>query len=187
MKNLSLGLSLLTVLSFAASAAPEKKESETPVAILSQSGIKRLQENIKTLDQNIKDATNNIQVCDKNLKVLQGEMDQLIGLEKEHHDLKKKLDDYLDTAQKFYQKNAQEGQKLSKAIKEAEAVPRSQGESTQRERILEKLRQDDADLARWKSDADQKVKRIKDMIHEINSDLTDLSARKGTVRADLSS
>lgn len=168
-------------------AAKDPKEGEIGSAILSPSGIKRIQENIKTLEQNIKDATNNIQICDKNLKVLQGEMDQLLGLEKEHYDLKQKLNEYLDNAQKLLSKNAQEAQKLAKSIRETESVPRAQGENAQRERVLDKLRQDDSDLARWKSDADQKMKRIKDMIHEVHSDLADLNGRKGNVKADISS
>lgn len=179
-------ISLLLVCVVTASAWGAK-EGEVGSAILSPSGVKRIQDNIKTLEQNIKDATNNIQICDKNLKVLQGEIELLAGLEKEHYELKQKLNDYLDNAQKFYSKNAQEVQKLAKSIKEMEAAPRGQGESAQRERVLDKLRQDDSDLARWKSDADQKVKRIKDMIHEVNSDLTDLAGRKNTVKADVSS
>lgn len=167
-------------------ATPAKKDETLPM--LSPAGIKRIQENIKTLEQNIRDAQANLQTCDKNLKVLHTEMEQISSLDKEHQELRQKLSAYLDSAHKLMQKNAQEMVKLNKTIKEVESTGgKSEGDLARREKALDRLRQDSSDLDRWKGDAEDKIKRIHEMIREVATGLGDLNSRRNNLKADIDS
>lgn len=185
MKKLFAILTIPALLWAEAPSTNSKPTEEETTPKLSPAGQRRIQDNIKVLDQNIKDAQSNLATCDKNLKVLQGEIDELNGLETEHGELKQKLSKYVESAKSQMQKNQQETHKVAKTIKEVEAIPRVEGDNTQRQRLLDKMRQDEIELSRWKGDADAKLKRVNDMFREINTSLGDIAGRKSAIRADI--
>ena len=159
------------------SGKPQKEESEPYTGpVLSPSGKRRILENLRTLDQNIDAAQGNIASTDKNQAVIKRELEDLSGLEKEHYELRKKFDAFLADAKAQGEKNDKEYDKLVKYKKEIENSPKILPEA--RNKVLQKVGREKADIERWRVDSESKRRRINEMMAEVYGTLNQIKARR---------
>ena len=151
--------------------------------VLSPSGKRRILENLRTLDQNIDAAQGNIASTEKNQSVIKRELEDLTGLEKEHFELRKKFDLFLADAKTQGEKNDKEYEKLVKYKKEIENSPKILPEA--RNKVLQKVSREKADIERWRADSETKRRRINEMMAEVYGTLNQIKARRVDLNGQL--
>jgi chromosome segregation ATPase len=183
-----LGLWVLQVSAALAASPPDDKgtgKAEEAAAPLSAAGLKRIRENLGILDQNIKETKDNLTATSKNIKTLEQELADLTGIEKEHFDLRKKYLDYLAEANRQIAKNDQDGQKIDKQLKDLKSS-KSDGDPRQ-QAIIAKANEEKNVRTKWRTDADQKVKRVNELMVGLQDNLGQIQARRNALKEQIQS
>jgi chromosome segregation ATPase len=181
---------LVAALFCLSAAGLPKKEDSPPVdpallqPKLSQAGIQRINKNINTLDQNLKDLEVNMGAADKNIQTLKAELDALDKLEKEHRDLKKKYQEYLTDAEKKLAKTELE---LKAVLKSEKDLGGKKGSPAHQKEMLESTQKSKTQLQDWKSDAQVKIRKVNDLIKEVQYNLGQIQGRREVLKVQLNS
>jgi len=163
----------------------EKKDAEPEVPPrVSSAGMKRVRENIKVIEQNTKDTIINLEATDKNVKTIQGELEDLSSLDKEHFELNKRYRDYVAEAEKELAKNQANIKKIEKYEKSMRAAIKGDVTAAQRQ-DLEKAQRDREDRERWIADAKVKMKRVKELQKEIQENVSQIESRRAALKDQL--
>jgi chromosome segregation ATPase len=152
-------------------------------ASLSAAGLKRIRDNLGIIEQNIKETKENLTATAKNVKTIEQELADLTGIEKEHFDLKQKYLDYIAEAQRQIAKNAQDVQKIDKQVKELKGNSNDPG----RQEVIAKATEDKTTRLKWREDADQKVKRVNELLVGLQDNLGQIQARRNALREQIQS
>lgn len=176
----------LSLSSFAASNSPEAAMAAEQQPVVSELGRRRIQENLNLLDNSITDIKQNLASTRHNVKTIQTELSELIGLEKEHLDLRRKYSNYLGFAKTESNKNDNTVRDLAKW----EAQQKAAGDKLNDKQLQERLgaaKREQTERGVWKADAASKTERVQKLIQELDVNLREIRSRKQPLERQLAS
>jgi hypothetical protein len=158
---------------------------------LSQAGIQRVNKNLLILGQNIHDCDGNLSVTDRNIKTLEQEISDLDKLERDHRDLRGRLQVYLTNAQVKVTKSEVQMRSIATFERqEKESRKKDVYRDPKDPKIAEsesRATHDRNKLIQWQSDADYKVKRVNEMLKELQYNVGEIQGRRDVLKSQLSS
>lgn len=137
-------------------------------AVYTVEGIKRINDNIFLLDENIKDIENNLSNIEKNLATVSAEAAEAAKLLVEHGELRKRLVEKMGVSKDEIQKNGDALKKLQKFTKTLEGAKNKQADVQAVKLQQESAMREIAERERWSLDASNKLKRLAEMVGEMD-------------------
>jgi chromosome segregation ATPase len=190
MKNNTLFIALITPCLFPiacwSATAPEEQMAKEQQPVVSELGRRRIQENLSLLDTSISDIKQNLQSTRHNVKTIQAELTELLALEREHLDLRRKYSNYISFAKNELSKNENTVRDLAKW----EEQQKTAGEKLADKQLDERVgaaKREVAERTVWKADAASKTARVQTLIREIEINLKEIRSRKLPLERQLAS
>jgi uncharacterized protein YukE len=149
-----MALKLLTFLFFLVPLVGLSDKTESPAVKLNPAGKRRLEENKQIILTNIETSLTNAENSQKNASTLTAEIKSLKAIQEELTSLKSQYQTFLDRAQSETTKN-------NLALQQLRNNPDKTGKSSEL-----------SGRQSWKKDTDSKVEKVRQLLGELNRNLT---------------
>ncbi|MBI1861332.1 MAG: hypothetical protein HYR96_10485 [Deltaproteobacteria bacterium] len=182
---MSLSFALLSCSLSLAASEESAASPPAPKAVYAVEGIKRITENIRALDENIKDIQSNLANIDKNIQTMTGELADLRTLLEEYSTLKSKFLAKIALSKDEMTRNSEALQKLQRFSRTLDSARRKQVDQQTVKIQQESATREIAERERWNLDASHKLRRLQDLLSDLEQSTKNLRARQPNLEKEI--